>query len=115
MIVNMRSNDVWVGMPNDVFCNTMIQILMCKLLNLNLGWYQHQVGDLHAYEKHFDLIDTIVPDQVQSYSTPMSRAPIHWSDIQRLVEFEQQWRTNSGGALTTLSDYLLSFIQENLR
>ena len=46
----MRSNDVWLGLPYDVFCFTSIQCLISEEIGIPLGWYQHQVGSLHVYD-----------------------------------------------------------------
>ena len=49
MMVNMRSNDVYFGLPHDVFCFTMIQELMACRLGAEVGVYKHAVGSLHLY------------------------------------------------------------------
>lgn len=51
--VYMRSNDIWLGFPYDVFNFTMWQIEMAKELGVELGWYRHVVGSMHLYEKDF--------------------------------------------------------------
>lgn len=53
-ICYMRSNDIWLGMPYDIFCFTMLQMCIADHLNLDYGFYQHIVGSLHLYEKDFD-------------------------------------------------------------
>lgn len=47
----MRSNDLWMGFPYDVFQFTNMQILMSMELELELGTYTHIVGSLHLYER----------------------------------------------------------------
>lgn len=51
MTVNMRSNDIWLGFPYDVFQFTCLQILVAMRLDLEVGTYTHNVGSLHLYEK----------------------------------------------------------------
>jgi thymidylate synthase len=51
MVVTMRSNDLWLGLPYDIACFTSIQMLIASRLNVGLGCYTHQVGSLHAYER----------------------------------------------------------------
>lgn len=51
-IATMRSNDVWLGLPYDVFCFTSIQQIIAAELGVELGWYQHQVGSLHVYDNN---------------------------------------------------------------
>jgi len=57
MISNMRSNDVWLGIPNDIFCFTMLQELMAFELGLEMGFYQHNDGSLHMYENTLKKLD----------------------------------------------------------
>lgn len=54
MVVNMRSNDVWLGLPYDVFCFTTVQQLVATALGLKLGTYTHNVGSMHLYDRNFD-------------------------------------------------------------
>lgn len=53
MVVYMRSNDAWLGLPYDVFNFTMLQRYIASLLEIEPGWYHHHVGSLHLYEKHW--------------------------------------------------------------
>lgn len=52
MVVSMRSNDAWLGLPYDVFCFTSIQSLMANALEVELGTYTHHVGSMHLYDKN---------------------------------------------------------------
>ena len=49
--VNMRSNDVWLGLPYDVFCFTSIQRLVAHMLDVRPGLYHHKIGSLHLYDR----------------------------------------------------------------
>lgn len=49
MQVHMRSNDVYLGLPHDVFCFTMLQELAARQIGVGLGSYIHSVGSLHLY------------------------------------------------------------------
>jgi thymidylate synthase len=65
----MRSNDIWLGLPYDVFFFTLLQDRMLFLVNkeratrnqsvLELGYYTHIVGSMHVYEKHTEKIADI--------------------------------------------------------
>ncbi len=59
MIIYMRSNDLWLGTPYDVFNFTTIQKLLASRLNLKVGVYTHVAGSLHLYKKDFDKIETV--------------------------------------------------------
>lgn len=66
LIVTMRSNDVWLGAPYDIFCFTSIQILVAQALGLRVGTYTHNVGSLHCYAKDHEranhALNTVVDD-----------------------------------------------------
>lgn len=49
LIVNMRSNDIWLGLPYDLFNFTCMQIQMAMELDVEVGTYYHNVGSLHLY------------------------------------------------------------------
>lgn len=50
----MRSNDLWLGFPYDVFQFTCIQVRMAMELGLEIGSYTHIAGSLHMYKRDFD-------------------------------------------------------------
>jgi thymidylate synthase len=52
LIVYMRSNDAYFGLPHDVFAFTMIQELVARMVGSELGSYVHVVGSMHLYERH---------------------------------------------------------------
>lgn len=49
----MRSNDIWMGFPYDVFQFTCMQIYLAMRLNVNLGTYTHIAGSLHLYKRNY--------------------------------------------------------------
>lgn len=54
LVVFMRSNDVYIGFPHDVFCFTMIQELVARWAGVDLGEYTHFAGSLHLYDSDAD-------------------------------------------------------------
>ena len=44
LIVYMRSNDAVLGLPHDVFCFTMLQEIVARQLEADIGLYRHMVG-----------------------------------------------------------------------
>ncbi len=52
MTVYMRSNDIWMGFPYDVFQFTFMQVLMSMELGIDLGTYTHISGSLHLYKRN---------------------------------------------------------------
>lgn len=53
MYVYMRSNDLYLGLPYDVFAFTFLQKLVSRQLNIPLGTYNHQATSIHIYEKDY--------------------------------------------------------------
>ena len=60
--VCMRSNDVYFGFRNDVFCFTELQKMMARDLGLKYGTYTHFVGSMHMYEAQFTKIERMMAD-----------------------------------------------------
>ena len=75
MFTNMRSNDVFSGLPHDVFSFTMLQEIMARALSVELGNYKHAVGSLHLYEKDRDAAQQFLDEGWQSTKTPMPPMP----------------------------------------
>lgn len=48
----MRSNDIWLGFPYDLFQFMNLQVLLSMELGLELGEYTHVVGSLHLYKRN---------------------------------------------------------------
>lgn len=48
----MRSNDIWLGFPYDVFCFTSLQVKLAMELGVPVGTYTHIAGSLHLYERN---------------------------------------------------------------
>jgi thymidylate synthase len=51
LIVYMRSNDIWLGLPYDIHNFTCIQMMVAQELGIGLGTYSQIDGSLHAYSK----------------------------------------------------------------
>ncbi|WP_419804349.1 thymidylate synthase [Terriglobus sp.] len=75
MVTHMRSNDVWLGLPGDIFAFTMIQELIARSLGLKVGPYHHLVGSLHLYDKHRKSAEAFVSEGFQ-YQLPMPAMPL---------------------------------------
>ncbi|SDG84137.1 thymidylate synthase [Sinosporangium album] len=54
MVTTMRSNDLWTGLPYDIFTATVMHELMAGWLGVDLGPYHHHVDSLHLYEHDFE-------------------------------------------------------------
>ena len=49
-IANMRSSDVWLGVPYDAFAFSQIQNALTGELGVNRGWTSIRMGSSHLYE-----------------------------------------------------------------
>lgn len=58
--VSMRSQDVWLGVPYDVFMFSQLQLSLARQLNVPVGRYVHHVGSLHVYERDRDAAGMLV-------------------------------------------------------
>lgn len=55
LTVNMRSNDIWMGLPYDMFSFTCMQLKMAMELGVQLGTYTHNAASLHLYERDYKI------------------------------------------------------------
>ena len=96
LFTNMRSNDVFIGLPHDVFCFTMIQEIMARSLAVEVGTYRHAVGSLHVYDKSMKNVQDFIDEGWQSTKIVMPPMPEEdpWRSIGILLEAEQTIRTN---------------------
>lgn len=66
MTVMMRSNDAIFGLTNDVFCFGQLLLMVHSALTrerysgLKVGTYTHFACSLHVYERHWDMLDSLV-------------------------------------------------------
>lgn len=52
--VHMRSNDIWMGVPYDMFSFCFLQMKMAMELGVGIGSYTHYAGSLHLYQRDFN-------------------------------------------------------------
>lgn len=58
MIVNARSRDIIRGECIDQFTFTLLQEIIANELGYDVGYYQVNIGSLHIYEEHYNMLDT---------------------------------------------------------
>jgi thymidylate synthase len=76
MHTTMRSNDVWLGLPYDLFTATVLQELMAGWLGVELGAYHHHVDSLHLYQQHWlSAADVAASTVTESAVMPVLSAP----------------------------------------
>lgn len=99
MIVNMRSNDAYVGLPHDLFCFTMLQELFAVAISAELGRpiclgsYKHFASSFHIYEKNLPNVQDFLDEGYTSTRSVMSEMPSNsYSILSDLVELEKNIR-----------------------
>lgn len=99
MVCNIRSNDLWLGFPYDIFCNTCIQRIIANDLGVNVGTYTHQVGSLHIYMKHYEKCYLAVKE-VKPFTNndvlPYIISEDTWKDIDYAINCEYRIRNVEG-------------------
>lgn len=53
-ITYMRSNDIWMGFPYDVFSFTSLQMILAFRLGVDIGSYTHIAGSMHLYKRDYE-------------------------------------------------------------
>ena len=95
LIVYMRSNDAYLGLPHDIFCFTMLQEIMAREVSAQLGTYKHVVGSLHLYDRNREKAQQFLNEGFQPTTLFMPEMPPGdpWPAINFLLEAEKQIRT----------------------
>jgi thymidylate synthase len=106
-VVTMRSNDLYLGVPYDVFNFTMLQELMALEVGAALGTYVHFVGSLHLYERD-------IPRARASYSSsalhPLPMEPIPGAaGMKQFVDVEAAIRTGKPVDLHSLDPFWVPY------
>jgi thymidylate synthase len=82
MHTTMRSQDLWLGFPYDVFTATILQELMAEWIGAELGQYRHSVDSLHLYAKHWEPAASL---PVSGHGEPMDSLGVAWPDLDRTL------------------------------
>ena len=59
MTTSMRGQDVWIGLPYDLFFYTTLHELVAGWLGAELGEYRHHVGSLHIYDRDLERAESM--------------------------------------------------------
>lgn len=103
MLTNMRSNDAYLGLPHDIFSFTMLQEILARSANCELGRYYHSVGSLHLYDKDNDGARRYLSEGFQTTDPKMAMPPMPlgdpWPQISWLQEAEEKIRLGNLGEI----------------
>lgn len=89
MIVTMRSNDAFMGLPHDVFCFTMLQEIVARSLGRDVGTYRQFTGSMHLYERNRDAAQEYLTEGLQA-RTEMAPMPLEdpWPALKAMLTAE---------------------------
>lgn len=82
-IVTMRSQDMWLGYPYDIFNFTMLANIMAAVQGVKLGWLELHVGSAHIYETNFEVVERILAsaEKIEHVGSPvLASVPPDWLD-----------------------------------
>lgn len=65
---HMRSNDIWMGVPYDMFSFCFLQMLMAMELGVEIGHYTHYAGSLHMYSRDYEAAKKNIAELPQASS-----------------------------------------------
>jgi thymidylate synthase len=90
----MRSNDAYIGLSHDIFAFTMLQELVARTLDLDLGTYNHSVASLHLYDKDKNSALEYLSEGFQSTKITMPEMPFGnpWNAIEQIMIAEADIR-----------------------
>lgn len=93
MVTYMRSNDAFWGLPHDVFSFTMLQEMVARSINVELGTYKHSVGSLHLYEDKVEDAQQFIKEGLQSkIAMPAMPSGDPFPSISLLLQIEEKLR-----------------------
>ncbi|MBY0530537.1 MAG: thymidylate synthase [Xanthobacteraceae bacterium] len=93
LFVSMRSNDAYTGLPHDVFAFTLIQEIIARSIDLEIGVYRHAAASLHIYDDCIDGAKKYLTEAWQE-KILMPSMPLGdpWPHIKQLVSAEADIR-----------------------
>jgi thymidylate synthase len=114
MFSYMRSNDAFLGLPHDVFAFTMLQEIIARTLEVEIGTYKHAVGSLHLYDGQRESARQYLEEGWQStvFMPPMPKDD-PWPSISSLLKAESAIRTGRGIDIRKLKldDYWMDMVR----
>lgn len=116
-VTDMRSNDLWLGLPYDVYCFTAIQRLIADAVGAAYGTYTHTVGSLHIYDRNREKLERKFVETCVSTPTVFTPSVRSSTDIKRAVRIEDDMRNGKNWtnnlAPGTMLCHAINQIKEN--
>lgn len=77
-----RSGDMFLGVPFNIACYSLLTLMMAQVVNLQPGEFVHTIGDAHIYLNHIDQVKT----QLAREPRPLPTMRLN-PDVQDLFSF----------------------------
>ncbi|MFM9442610.1 thymidylate synthase [Streptomyces acidiscabies] len=106
MSTTMRGQDVWIGLPYDLFFFTVLHELVAGWLDADLGLYRHHVGSLHIYDRDLDRADALT-EVSPCHAMPELVTP--WADFDRLLCAVKDGEATGHPGWDSMSDTMRSY------
>ncbi|WP_205719564.1 thymidylate synthase [Actinomadura geliboluensis] len=112
MVTSMRSQDVWRGLPYDMFAATVLLELMAGWVGARAGRWQHQVDSLHLYAPEFNAARQVAATAGQATdpaTRPMGALAVPWEGFDAWVAQVIAGERVGDPAWDDLADVMASF------
>ncbi len=106
MATTMRGQDVWIGMPYDVFFYTVLHELIAGWLDAELGEFRLHIGSLHIYDEHIEQADRS-PRSRRARSCPTCEHP--WNSFDGLLDQVEARDVTSHPGWDAMAETLCSY------
>ncbi|MDV2980256.1 UNVERIFIED_CONTAM: thymidylate synthase [Actinomycetes bacterium ARC8] len=95
LMTSMRSNDLYLGLPHDIFAFTMLQEIVARSIDVEVGVYLHSVGSFHLYKNDISAARSYLAEGWQDRAV-MPAMPLGdpWPYIKELLVIEEAIRTS---------------------
>jgi thymidylate synthase len=141
MSTTMRGQDVWTGIPYDLFFFTTLHELVAGWLGAGVGEHRHHVGSLHIYESDMERAE-VLPAVTAGALMPELATPLSgfdellgrvragsgtghpgWDDMAGAMRSYRLWKSGerdqargiAGGVAAPLSEALIAWYAELTR
>jgi thymidylate synthase len=92
LVVNMRSNDVYLGLPYDIAMFSVFQQMMAYELDIEVGRYYHSVGSLHFYNRNKKEIEEVINNKSNERSYLFEIPDKFFKEIDKVLVLEEELR-----------------------
>jgi thymidylate synthase len=101
----VRSNDLYWGLPYDIFHWTMLQEMYATILGVEVGEYHHIIGSMHIYTKDIETMKKIASEKVLEVPNDIMPKLDDLSIIDKLKNAELKYRKERIVEVSNLPEY----------